>query len=99
MPLSMNEIKARAAAFANRWRDASREEADAQEFEIDFLNVFGVTRRKVATFERKVRKLDGKNGYVDLFWPGMLAVEMKSRGKDLTKAYEQAREYLEAFPS
>ena len=98
MPLSMNEIKARAAAFANRWRDASREEADAQEFEIDFLNVFGVTRRKVATFEKKVRKLDGKNGYVDLFWPGTLAVEMKSRGKDLAKAYEQAREYLEAFP-
>lgn len=98
MPLSMNEIKARAAAFANRWRDASREEADAQEFEIDFLNVFGVTRRKVATFEKKVRKLDGKNGYVDLFWPGTLAVEMKSRGKDLDKAYEQAREYLEAFP-
>lgn len=98
MPLSMNEIKARAAAFANRWRDASREEADAQEFEIDFLNVFGVARRKVATFEKKVRKLDGKNGYVDLFWPGALAVEMKSRGKDLDKAYEQAREYLEAFP-
>ncbi len=98
MPLSMNEIKARAAAFANRWRDASREEADAQEFEIDFLNVFGVTRRKVATFEKKVRKLDGKNGYVDLFWPGTLAIEMKSRGKDLAKAYEQAREYLEAFP-
>ena len=98
MPLSINEIKARAAAFANRWRDASREEADAQEFEIDFLNVFGVTRRKVATFEKKIKKLDGKNGYVDLFWPGMLAIEMKSRGKDLAKAYEQAREYLEAFP-
>ncbi|MBQ9126814.1 MAG: hypothetical protein IJY15_03530, partial [Thermoguttaceae bacterium] len=98
MPLSMNEIKARAAAFANRWRDASREEADAQEFEIEFLNVFGITRRKVATFEKKVAKLDGSNGYIDLFWKGTIVIEMKSRGKDLEKAARQAREYVEALP-
>lgn len=34
-------------------------------------------------------KHGGKEGYVDLFWPGIMLVEMKSYGKDLDRAYDQ----------
>lgn len=93
MSLSWNEIKSRAVSFSKEWEKTEREEADAKEFLIEFLNVFGITRRRVATFEHKVKKLNEADGYIDLLWSGMLLVEMKSRGKDLEKAYKQAKEY------
>ena len=98
MILSWNEIRARASAFANEYANAVREEAEAQEFEIDFLNIFGITRRKVACFEHKVKKNDDSNGYIDLFWKGMIMIEMKTRGKDLDKAFDQAKAYADALP-
>lgn len=91
--LSPNEIRARAAKFAETYSNAEREEAEAQSFQTDFLNVLGIERRRVAIFEKKVKCMDGGNGYIDLFWPGHILIEMKSRGKDRTKAYEQARRY------
>ncbi|WP_370690793.1 type IIL restriction-modification enzyme MmeI [Methylicorpusculum sp.] len=45
--------------------------------------MFGVPRKRVATFEKRVKKLDGRDGYIDLLWKGILLVEHKSRGKDL----------------
>jgi hypothetical protein len=93
MPLSWNEIKSRAAGFSKEWSNTSREEAEAKPFLTDFLNIFGISRKRVATFEHRVKKLDDASGYIDLLWPGTLLVEMKSRGQDLKKAYEQARAY------
>lgn len=93
MPLSWNEIKSRAVTFSKKWDDTKREEADAKEFLVEFLNIFGIERKKVATFEHKVKKLSEASGYIDLLWPGMLLVEMKSRGENLEKAYKQAKEY------
>lgn len=93
MPLSWNEIKSRAATFSNEWRDTSREEADAKPFLVDFLNIFGISQKRVATFEHRVKKIDNASGYIDLLWPGTLLVEMKSRGQDLDKAYIQAKNY------
>ena len=58
MPISWNEIKSRAVAFSKEWENTEREEADAKEFLIEFLNVFGITKRRVATFEHKVKKLN-----------------------------------------
>ena len=60
--------------------------------------MFGVNRRKVATFEAKVVKLDSDNGYIDLLWPGYILIEMKTPGKDLDKAYAQAMQYVEVLP-
>ncbi|WP_394767929.1 type IIL restriction-modification enzyme MmeI [Ferruginibacter sp.] len=54
---------------------------------------FGVSRKKIATFEHRVKKLSEADGYIDLLWKGQLLVEMKSRGKDLEKAYTQAKDY------
>lgn len=95
--LSQNEISARAAKFAGVWKNTEREEAEAQSFLIDFFHVLGVDRKKVAIFEHKVKCTDGGNGYIALFWKGKILIEMKSRGKDLTKAYEQAKRYAETL--
>ena len=92
--LSWNEIKSRALAFSKRWQDAANEDSEAKPFLIDFFEVFGITNKRVATFEHAVKKLGDKSGYVDLFWPGILLVEMKSRGKNLERAFTQAMDYF-----
>ena len=94
MRLSWNEIRARAAHFADEWNDAYYEKGQAQTFYNEFFEVFGVTRRRVASFEEPVKKLDGKHGFIDLFWKGVLLVEQKSAGGSLTKAKEQALAYF-----
>lgn len=99
MPLSWNEIKDRALAFSKDWADTHNEEADAKPFLDAFFNVFGISRKKIATFEHRVKKLDTHDGYIDLFWKGTLLVEMKSRGKNLDKAFTQAKEYLQHVPT
>ncbi len=93
MALSWNEIKDRALNFSKEWADTSNEEADAKPFLEAFFNVFGISRKRVSTFEHRVKKLDDKNGYIDLLWKGTILVEMKSLGKNLDKAYQQAIDY------
>jgi hypothetical protein len=54
MVLSWNEIKTRASAFIQEWKDIApkaREEADAQTFENGFFQIFGVTRSQIAIFD------------------------------------------------
>lgn len=94
MILSWNEIKDRALNFSKEWAGTSNENADAKPFLEEFFNVFGISRRKVSTFEHKIKKLDDGDGYIDLLWKGTILVEMKSRGKNLDRAYQQARDYL-----
>ncbi len=94
MPLSWNEIKDRALRFSREWADEASEDAEAKSFWDGFFEVFGVPRRRVGTFEKKVKKLDGKDGFIDLLWKGVLLVEHKSRGKDLDRAHAQARDYF-----
>ncbi len=91
--LSLNEIRARATAFARDYRDASSENADAQNFWRDFLHCFGITARRVGAFERPVRRSTG-TGRIDFLWKGKLLVEHKSRGEDLDAAGRQARDYF-----
>jgi hypothetical protein len=94
MALSWNEIKDRALHFSKEWVDTSNEEADAKPFLVEFFNVFGISSKRVSTFEHRVKKLDEKDGYIDLLWKGTILIEMKSRGKNLDKAYQQAKDYL-----
>ncbi len=94
MPLSWNEIRDRAVAFSKEWKDESSEDAEAKSFWDDFFHVFGITRRRVASFETPVTKSDGKGGFIDLLWKGVLLVEHKSRGKDLDRAFHQATDYF-----
>jgi hypothetical protein len=95
MPISWNEIRHRAITFSKDWTAAKREQAEKQTFWNEFFNVFGVPRRAVASFEEPVKKISGDYGYIDLFWPGKVLVEHKSRGKDLSKAESQAFRYIQ----
>ena len=98
MPLSWNEIRDRAVVFCKEWSNATDERAESQSFWNDFFNVFGVSRRRVAGFESRVKTLDGTSGYMDLLWKGTLLIEQKSKGKDLDRAHTQAKDYFEGLP-
>ncbi|HLF45454.1 MAG TPA: type IIL restriction-modification enzyme MmeI, partial [Chitinophagaceae bacterium] len=94
MPLSWNEIKSRAVTFSKKWENETSEDAEAKSFWDDFFNVFGISRYRVASFEKAVTKLDAKQGFIDLLWKGVILIEHKSRGKDLDKAFAQAKDYF-----
>ncbi|MGH8400997.1 MAG: type IIL restriction-modification enzyme MmeI, partial [Gammaproteobacteria bacterium] len=112
-PLSPNEIRDRALAFARDWEGERREKAESQTFWNEFFNVFGISRRRVASFEefvKPIRKrleesdLSRKGikaagvGFIDLLWKGVLIAEHKSAGKDLDSAYQQALDYFASLP-
>ncbi|MEK7991491.1 MAG: DNA methyltransferase, partial [Thiotrichaceae bacterium] len=92
--LLTKEIRNRAHAFVKEWQGETREHAEAKSFWDDFFQVFGVHRRRIASFEQAVKKGTGKQGFIDLLWKGKLLVEHKSKGKDLDKAYSQALDYF-----
>ncbi|HEX7423097.1 MAG TPA: DNA methyltransferase [Terriglobales bacterium] len=94
MRLSWNEIRARAARFAEEWEIARYERGESQTFYNEFFEIFGVTRRRVASFEEPVKKLGNERGFIDLFWKGMLLVEHKSAGRSLIRAKQQALDYF-----
>lgn len=92
--ISQNEIRNRARAFAVEWANETSEDAEAKSFWDAFFDVFGVSRRRVASFEYNVELKDGKTGFVDVLWKGVLLAEHKSKGKNLDKAYNQAKDYF-----
>ena len=99
MTLTWEQIQTNAVAFSKRWKDAMREEALAQTFEKEFLAVFGVEDAlAVGEYEYKVPLDDGHNGYIDYYWPQKIAIEFKTRGKDLDKAYSQLKDYVLHLP-
>jgi hypothetical protein len=94
MRLSWNEIRIRAATFAREWADEGYEKGQTQLFYQEFFNIFGVSVRRVASFEEPVKNLGDKRGFIDLFWKGVLLVEQKSMGRSLVKAKQQALKYF-----
>jgi len=99
MQLTWDNIQSNAVAFSKRWKDARNEEAESQSFTTDFLLVFGVDDPvKLGAFEYKVPLSGNRTGYIDYLWKGQIAIEMKSRGKDLTAAFEQLRVYMTHLP-
>ena len=97
--LTWNEIRTRAAQFAERWADAEKENAEAQTFWNEFLAVYGIDRRRVAAFERKVKGLakGSGRGRIDLLWSGLFMAEHKSKGRNLVEALEQATDYVQVL--
>ena len=94
MPLSWNEIRANTLEFSRKWSAETSEGAESKTFWDDFFNIFGVSRYRVASFESRVKKTDGADGYIDLLWKGVLLIEHKSRGKNLDRAHRQALDYF-----
>lgn len=92
--LSRNEIRERAVKFSKEWENDFNEDAEAKSFMDGFFEVFGIPRRRVASFETQVKKEDGRQGFIDLLWKGVILIEFKSRGKNLDKAHTQAKDYF-----
>ena len=98
MRLGWDEIKRRAKAFSEDWKDAHYEKGETQSFYNDFFEkIFGINRRQVAIYEQRVKLLNDRHGFIDLFWPGTLLVEQKSGRLDLGKARGQALDYVEGI--
>jgi len=93
--LSWNEIRQRAIQFSREWKGASDERAESQTFWNEFLQVFGIRRRTVASFEEPVQSLKNTYHRIDLFWKGRLLAEHKSVGENLDKAESQAFQYIQ----
>lgn len=100
--LSWEEIEDRAAGFKKTWeKQKGAERQQAQSFLRDFLLVFGVENPldNEGEFEHKCPKEVGDDGYIDYFLPRKIIVEMKSKGKDLGKAFEQVKDYVFHLPA
>lgn len=96
---SWQEMRNRATRFATRWRHETRERGEAQSFWNEFFAIFDIDRRRVAVFEHlSQRHSTGNRGWMDVFWPGYIAAEHKSRGSDLDAALDQALDYLPSIP-
>ncbi len=99
--LSWEDIEDRAANFRKTWeKQKGAERQQAQLFVTDFLYVFGVENPLDCNgeFEHKTPKEVGDDGFIDYFLPKKIAVEMKSKGKDLGKAFEQIKDYVFHLP-
>jgi hypothetical protein len=94
MTINWSDIRQNSQVFSKNWKGVESERSESQTFWNEFFQIFGITRRRLATFEQPVRKLSGNYGFIDLFWKGVLLVEHKSKGQDLDKAYSQALDYF-----
>ncbi|MDR2339314.1 MAG: class I SAM-dependent DNA methyltransferase, partial [Deltaproteobacteria bacterium] len=94
--LTWDEIYDNASKFSLEFRDAHNEEAQGQTFVTKFLQVFGINEPMAAgNFERKVELSESKSGYIDYLWEKQIAIEMKSKGKNLKEAFRQLKNYME----
>ena len=97
MRLGWDEIKRRAKAFSDEWKSAHYERGQTQTFYNEFFEIFGIKRKQVAVYEQRVKLLNNRHGFIDLFWPGTLLVEQKSASLDLGRAQGQALDYVEGI--
>lgn len=84
--LNRYEILHRVNGFMRDFADAHYEMGKAQNFIRGLCDVFGFSNKRMVSFEQRVKKLGGKSGRIDGFYPGKLLIEMKSCAQDLDKA-------------
>ena len=93
------------AAFISKWRHVElKERSAAQEHFLDLCRLAGHPTPAAADptgetfcFEKGAAKLDGGDGYADVWKRGFFAIEYKGRHKDLNAAYTQLLQYREAL--
>lgn len=87
--------RAKAAAFAKRFKDANGEIKLSHTFWDAFFDMFGILRDTVAEYEGPIVFKDGKRGRIDVIWPGVLGIEQKSSTeRNLDSATEQLKGYI-----
>jgi hypothetical protein len=78
--------------FIETWnfkiKSGINEKSESQTFLNEFFLCLGIDRKQVAFFEKSI-----PNGFIDLYIPGAIIIEMKSPGLNLASAYEQATAY------
>lgn len=95
--LGWPEIESRAVRFQKQWKDnPGGERQDAQTFEKDLMNVFGIDFRE-GLHEHQITLKDGSIRYIDYLLPGKILIEMKSKDKSLMVAYSQAMRYVQSL--
>jgi hypothetical protein len=95
MTLEYNKIKSNALSFSALWALGGHERSKAQNFVPEFLDIFGLDYLDAdGGFEYKIKRpLDRSPLLVDFLWKQRIAIEMKSRGESLNKAYNQLKNY------
>lgn len=92
--IGVNEMRARASAFAQKHVNSTDEKREAQTWWNDFFDVFGASRYGRAIFEATAKRFStGNDGSIDCFMPGVFIGEAKSRGL-IAKAHGQMVDYL-----
>lgn len=85
------EIQAALAKFVAKWGDYDgSEKAEAQTFLNELFACYGSDRSEVGA---KFEHFAASAGFMDLFWPGHLIVEMKAPTVALEKAADQRERY------
>ena len=89
--------------FIAKWSQAElKERSSCQEHFLDLCRLLGHPTPAEADptgesfcFERFAEKVDGSDGYADVWKKGFFAIEYKGKRKDLAAAYEQLLRYRE----
>lgn len=94
---ALDGLHDRADWFSKEFASADYEMGQAQNFMRGLCEVYGISQYRAVIFEHRVKKDSDKGGInrIDGLFPGLLLVEMKSGGKNLEKAYQQATGYVE----
>ena len=93
-------LRQNADRFAKDCAAFAYEMGEAQKFITALCRVYGPDAHHAVEFEFRVRKADRKGiNRIDGFFPGLLLIEMKSRGEDLEAAFNQALEYVQLLES
>jgi len=107
-PLSEQDVRSIAltpSEFAAKWSGSTRtERAAAQEHFIDLCRMLGVTTPNEAdphgdwyAFEKGTLKVDGGDGFADVWKRDHFGWEYKGKRKSLADAYKQLLQYREAL--
>ena len=94
MLISWNQIRENALKFSKEFENTKSERAESQTFYNEFFEIFGIKRRRIASFAVPTKKPTGDSGEIDLLWKGKIICEHKSSGKSLIKARKQAFDYF-----
>ena len=97
LKLRWDEIEVRAITFSKEYESAASEKSQKGDFVRAFLRVFGV-EKNVGEFEKTIKVSQGRSNFIDFYWKGHIAIEMKSKGKRLDNAFEQLSGYMAHLP-
>lgn len=88
-------------AFINKWgQSALKESAAYQDHFRDLCRLVGYmvsSEEEAGLFQKHVEKISGAKGFADVWLKDKFAIEYKSPGEDLDKAYQQLQDYRDAL--